>query len=105
MWKVYYDDDTTWDWKQGIVGMPTHGVICILQKVNNGVNDQYHIVYGAQYYMRSQGEWLHSYTSDVEDYLQHQIQIDTLLVGRMTTKRRFAEVFQAAKDDKEAKNL
>ena len=105
MWRVYYEDGSTWDYKQGIKGMPTHGVICVLQKVNNGVNDQWHIVYGCQYYMRAQDEWLHAYISDVEDYIQHQIPIDTLLVGRMTTKKRFAHVFQKAKDDKIAENL
>ena len=105
MWRVYYEDGSTWNWTEGLEGIPTYGVMCILQQIQADHGLVYHIVYGCQYYMRSQGEWLHARENDLIDFLQHQIPIDTVLVGRMTTKKRFAEVYQAAKNDKDAENL
>lgn len=106
MWRVYYEDGTTWEWTQGLEGIPLHGVICILQKIraDNGIL-RYHIVYGCRYYMRAQNEWLHAYENDVIDYIQYHIPIEQVLVGRMTTKERFTEVYQRAKDDKDHENL
>ena len=101
MWRVYYEDGTTWDWKQGLEGIPRSGVICVLQIANN----RYHIVYGCKYYMRAKNEWLHAYENDLVDYIQNQVPIDTVLMGRMTTNKIFAEVYSEAKRDKDAENL
>jgi len=105
MWRVYYEDGTTWSWPQGFDGMPTRGVIAILQKVDVNHNPRWHLVHGSQYYMRAQDEWLHAYENDVVDYLENDKPIDKLLVGRMTTKRIFSEIIEAAKNDKNAENL
>ena len=55
--------------------------------------------------MYSGEEWLHAYDNDVIDYLVNNKKIDKLLVGRMTTQKRFHEVYEAAKNDKNAENL
>jgi hypothetical protein len=100
MWRVYYEDGSTWDHAQGMEGMPCFGVMCILQCV-----DRYHIVYGCKYYMHAEGEWLHAYENDIVDYLVNDKPITKLLVGRMTSKKIFSEVYAAAKHDKDLENL
>lgn len=105
-WRIYYEDGSTWNWTQGLRDAPSWGVMCVLQIIRqeNGV-DRYHIVYGCQYYMRSQDQWLHAYENDVVDFIIHEKPIDKLLVGRMTTKKIFGEVYEQAKADKAAENL
>jgi hypothetical protein len=106
VWRVYYEDGTTWDWKQGFEGIPAWGVLCILQRVDfSADNPGYHIVFGCKFYMYAEDEWLHAYDNDVIDYLVHNKHIAKLLVGRMTTKKKFAEIYQAAKNDKDRENL
>jgi hypothetical protein len=106
VWRVYYEDGTTWDWKRGFEDIPAWGVLCILQCVEvSGSNPRYHIVHGCKFYMRVDDEWLHAYDNDIIDCLVHNKHIAKLLVGRMTTQRRFAEVYQAAKNDKDKENL
>jgi hypothetical protein len=80
--------------------MPCFGVLCILQ-----CPVDYHIVLGCPYYLLSEGEWLHAHENDVVDYLVHDKPIDKFLVGRMTGRRTFNEVYEAAKHDKNAENL
>ena len=80
--------------------MPCFGVLCILQCVVS-----YHIVHGCAYYMLSDGEWMHACENDVVDYLVHGKPINKFLVGRMTGRRVFNEVYEAAKHDKNAENL
>lgn len=106
MWRVYYENGTTWDWKKGLEGIPAWGVLCILQCVEYAENrSKYHIVQGCKFFMYSGEEWLHAYDNDVIDYLVNNKKIDKLLVGRMTTQKRFHEVYEAAKNDKNAENL
>ena len=105
MWRVYYEDGTTWNWTQGFEGIPTCGVICILQNVDTGIKFDYHIVFGCKYYMHAQDEWLHAYENDVVDYIQNNIPIKQLLIGRMTTNKIFREVYSEAQKDKNAENL
>lgn len=100
MWRVYYDDGTTWDHTQGLAGMPAFGVLCILQ---NTV--RYFVTYGAPYYALVDGEWLHFHTNDMVDYLVHGRLPDKLIVGRMVSKKTFAEVYDQAKKDKDLENL
>ena len=45
------------------------------------------------------------YENDLIDFLVHGKLIDKVLVGRMTTKKIFASIYQMAKDDKNAENL
>jgi hypothetical protein len=102
MWRIYYEDGTVWDHKQGLDGMPTFGVICILQYINTEKEThRYHIVYGSKFYMRFNDEWLHAYDNDLIDYLVHDKSIKKVLVGRMTTKKRFSEVYEVAKHEKD----
>lgn len=105
MWRVYYEDGSTWDHTQGLDDIPGWGVICVLQQVNTERGLRHNIVYGCQYYMLHQNEWLHAYDNDLIDYLVSRKTIDMVLVGRMTTKLRFAEVYGEAKKDKDAENL
>lgn len=109
-WRVYYDDGSTWDWTQGLDGIPGYGVICILQiaAVYDGhmrLNDRYHIVYGCPYYMRADDQWLHAHENDIIDRLAHGMPIKHVLVGRMVTKKVFGEIYGQAKKDKDADNL
>lgn len=105
-WRVYYEDGSTWNWTQGLEDIPKWGVICVLQCVTvKNDKQEYHIVFGSSFYMRADEEWLHSYDNDVIDYLVHDRKIDSLLVGRMTTKETFAAIFAKAKSDKDAENL
>jgi len=109
-WRVYYEDGSTWDWKQGFEGMPSYGVICILQITeildsHENPSMRYHIVSGCPYFMRFNGEWLHAYENDIVDRLAHGMQIEWLLVGRMTTKRLYSEAMNRAGADKRAENL
>jgi len=106
MWRVYYEDGTIWDWKQGIAGVPPFGVMCILQKIQNDEgNPHWQIVSHCKYYVYSENEWLHSVEGDIVDYLIHGRTIEKLLVGRMTTHKVFTSVFKAAKYDKDTENL
>ena len=100
MWRVYYDDGSTWDWKKGMVDIPSFGVICILQDQPNG----YQIVHGSKYYLYS-NEWLHAYENDIIDYLIHDKPIRKLLVGRIISNETFNEIFENAKQDKDRENL
>ena len=102
-WRVYYEDGSIWDYTQGLNGMPAFGVICILQKGRSRPDrdPRYHIVYGCTYYMRSENEWLHARENDVVDYLIHDKPIEKLLVGRMTSKLKFNDIYGEAKNDKD----
>ena len=100
MWRVYYEDGTTWSWTQSLDDMPDYGVMCILQKA-----PYYHIVFASKYYMLTSVEWLHAKDNDVIEYVRLGRKIEKLLDGRMTTNKTFREVFQAAQNDKDAENL
>ena len=102
MWRIYYEDGSTWDYDQGFETAPRFGVICILQFTETKEDTyRYHIVYGAKFYIRSGDEWLHAFDNDIVDYVIHNRPIQCVLVGRMTTKKRFSEVFEVAKHDKD----
>lgn len=106
MWRVYYEDGSTWDWKQGTDGMPSFGVMCVLQRIRSKDNSfHWQIVSHCKYYMYYEGEWLHSVEGDIVDYLIHDRTIKKLLVGRMTTHKIFTNIFNIAKHDKAAENL
>jgi len=109
-WRVYYDDGSTWDWTRGLNGIPTNGVIVVLQKTmfhdSRGHEvDKYHTVHGCPYYMHADGEWLHAYADDIIDRLANRRPIDIVLIGRMVTKYCFGKVHAQATQDLKAENL
>ena len=100
MWRVYYEDGSTW---QPIDARPLdpYGVLCILQRVD----DVYNIVFGCKYYMQSDGIWLHATEHDLVDYIVNGKVIDKLLVGRVVSNAAFNKVYERVKRDKDCENL
>jgi hypothetical protein len=106
-WRVYYDDGIIWDHTQGMENMPIYGVLAVLQEIlyKTDSNTGYQIVHGCPYYMRHNGQWLHSYENDLVDYITHNKKIDKLLVGRIVSKQVFGDVWEKIQQDKNAENL
>jgi hypothetical protein len=104
MWRVYYDDGSTWNWTEGF-GLEHYGVICILQETATANRDVLSVICGSPYYIFTDGEWIKAAVNDVEDYLVNGIEIKSFIVGRAVSKKRFTEIFSKAIADKDAENL
>ncbi|MCK5217871.1 MAG: hypothetical protein KAJ93_08780 [Methanosarcinales archaeon] len=100
-WRIYYDTGSTHDYNNGVIP-DAYGVVAILQLRHDG---RYYITHGAPYYIHNEAEWLPAYMNDVEDYLAHKIPIKEFLVGRIVSKRVFAEIFERAKKDRDIETL
>ena len=97
--RVYYADGSTWDHKQGLDKMPTHGAISILQ--GRGYDERLFITSQSPYYIFVRGEWLPAWINDIEDYLSRDIgEIEKFLVGRVIPKAEFITIYEQAKLDR-----
>ena len=105
MWRIYYDDGSTWDWTQGLEGREPYGVICILHKIATQNGSTLHINYGAPYYGYDGSEWILMQLNDVEDRLAHGLPIEKFILGRALSRGDFMKIYRQAQSDKDAENL
>lgn len=64
------------------------------------------MVSGTPYYMMIDGEWIPSWENDLADYLIHTPEkIKATIMGRITSKRQFTEVYEQAKQDRDKECL
>lgn len=99
--RIYYHDGTTYT--DGVDGdefsPPWFGVICILQK--RGHDKRYHVVSGTPNYIFVDNEWLPAWDNDIKHRLfVLKGTMKNAIEGLLTTKEKFNEVYEQAKQDR-----
>lgn len=97
-WQIYFDDGTTWNYKQGI---PPHkrkvGTIAIIQERADGF---YRVMDHGDFYWYDGEGWLVVDTYGMLDALIYNLdKIKCAIAGRMVTDFRFRDIYKQAKKD------
>jgi hypothetical protein len=105
-WRIYYDDDTTFDNSQGEPWeAPGRGIICVVQidpsPLMHSVNTQILQGHPFYWYHRGWGYWLHSDRDGFIDQLTNdrKNEVCAIKMGRWVDFHHYREIVDKARSD------
>ena len=99
--KIYYDDNTTFQGPPGLA--PVRGVICILQLRADG---RHNLLSQKSHYVHDGKEWISCTWDDVEEYLLDRREVDIVVIrGRVVGNIEFSDIYDKAKVDRDKESL
>ena len=99
-WRIYYDDGTIRDYKEGLpVTADEHlGIMVVLQR--RTTDGRLHTIYGAEYYLFDGEVWVPIGLNGLEDWVMNLLsKVKCVIKGRAINNGIFREIYEQAKKD------